>query len=167
MSAWEVHILPTTQQLQNRKSGENVAIICSVIGLRNDHNQVNIKWYRRNQADIPIGRQERFVCSFLYFSFVLFCHFDCQRKKMGWNDQCNFIYFITDYGMFFLPDILNFIRFFSFVFQNEIYSRYFCCTFLGWFFWINWKELMSVKKVWPKKWEILKYFLNFPVIGWI
>ncbi|MCP9265506.1 Dual specificity mitogen-activated protein kinase kinase 4 [Dirofilaria immitis] len=62
-SRWEVHILPTAQQLQNRKSDENIAIICSVIGLPNNRNtKVDIKWYR-DQNDVPIDRQERIAVS--------------------------------------------------------------------------------------------------------
>ncbi|CAG9533448.1 unnamed protein product, partial [Cercopithifilaria johnstoni] len=61
---WEIHILPTAQQLQNRKSDENIAIICSVIGLRKNQNvnNVDIKWYRENHK-IPIDRQERIAVS--------------------------------------------------------------------------------------------------------
>uniref|UniRef100_A0A1I8EMT3 Immunoglobulin I-set domain-containing protein n=1 Tax=Wuchereria bancrofti TaxID=6293 RepID=A0A1I8EMT3_WUCBA len=63
ITGWEVHILPTAQQLQNRKSDENIAIICSVIGLQKDRNaKVDIKWYREGY-EVPINRQERIAVS--------------------------------------------------------------------------------------------------------
>uniref|UniRef100_A0A915Q8C2 Ig-like domain-containing protein n=1 Tax=Setaria digitata TaxID=48799 RepID=A0A915Q8C2_9BILA len=60
---WEVHILPTAQQLQNRKSDENIAIICSVIGLQKSQTtKVDINWYREEHGK-PIERQERIAVS--------------------------------------------------------------------------------------------------------
>lgn len=49
------------QQLKNRKSGENVAIICSVIGLQKGlENKIEINWYRGNEKNY-IERLQRFV----------------------------------------------------------------------------------------------------------
>lgn len=63
ITGWEVHILPTAQQLQNRKSDENTAMICSVIGLQKDRNaKVDIKWYREGY-EVPINRHERIAVS--------------------------------------------------------------------------------------------------------
>lgn len=67
-----MHISPTAQQLQNRKSGDNVAIICSVIGLQKGLDaQVDIKWFREEQQK-PIVRLERFCISVFQRKRTLF-----------------------------------------------------------------------------------------------
>ncbi|VDK29972.1 unnamed protein product [Gongylonema pulchrum] len=64
--------MPTAQQLQNRKSGENVAIICSVIGLQKSLDaEVDIKWFREEQ-EMPIIRFESLICALL---LAMFLHF--------------------------------------------------------------------------------------------
>ncbi|VDN01998.1 unnamed protein product [Thelazia callipaeda] len=50
--------MPTAQQLQHRKTNENIAVICSVVGLpKSQENDVDIKWYRENEPEAIVQLQ--------------------------------------------------------------------------------------------------------------